>query len=106
MISVNSLFVPRPTFVMGPLHFLSHALNFVAPALFIALLLPTANRWVLRQAPLRPVWWVQVTMHFLVGSAVLLGGLIFFGSDGKMLSYLALVLACATSQWALGGWRK
>jgi hypothetical protein len=30
---------------------------------------------------------------------VLLGGLWFFGHDGKMATYAALVLACASSQW-------
>jgi hypothetical protein len=33
-------------------------------------------------------------------------GLWFWGNDGKMLSYLAMVLACASSQWCLiRSWR-
>jgi hypothetical protein len=32
---------------------------------------------------------------------VLLIGLIGFGNDGKVVTYAALVLACATSQWLL-----
>jgi hypothetical protein len=91
---------------MGLIHFLLHALNFLAPAFVVALLLPVASRYLLRNpnAPLR--WWVQAAIHFLVGSAVLLGGLMFFGVDGKMLTYLALVLCCATSQWLLmRGWQ-
>jgi hypothetical protein len=36
----------------------------------------------------------------------LFAGLWFFGHDGKMASYGAMVLACATSQWVLlRGWR-
>jgi hypothetical protein len=32
---------------------------------------------------------------------------VIFGRDGKMVTYLALVLAMATSQWwQLGGWKK
>jgi hypothetical protein len=37
----------------------------------------------------------------LAGSAALLGGLWFFGHDGKMVTYAALVLVCATVQWLL-----
>jgi hypothetical protein len=90
---------------MGLLHFLLHAMNFVAPALFLALLLPLANRWVMRQ-PASLAWWAQGLILFAVGLSALLGGLVFFGTDGKMLSYAALVLACASGQWALGrGWK-
>jgi hypothetical protein len=28
-------------------------------------------------------------------------GLVFFGRDGKMASYVAMVLLCATSQWLM-----
>jgi len=32
---------------------------------------------------------------------MLLVGMIWTGQDGKMISYAAMVLACATSQWLL-----
>jgi hypothetical protein len=90
---------------MGLLHFLLHAMNFAAPALCLALLLPALNRWLLRQ-PLGLSWWAQGLILFAVGLSALLGGLVFFGTDGKMLSYAALVLACASGQWALSrGWK-
>jgi hypothetical protein len=39
--------------------------------------------------------------------AVLIVGLILTGRDGKMNTYLAMVLASATVQWFLSGaWRK
>jgi len=42
----------------------------------------------------------------VVGCAVLVAGLIVLGRDGKMLTYAALVLGCATCQWVLvRGWR-
>jgi hypothetical protein len=40
-------------------------------------------------------------LQFIVGCVVLAGGLVVFGQDGKMLTYLALVLAAASSQWLL-----
>ena len=34
-------------------------------------------------------------------------GLWFLGNDAKMLSYMAMVLACASSQWCLmRAWRR
>jgi hypothetical protein len=46
-------------------------------------------------------------INFIVGVAVLSAGLMIFGRDGKMATYVALVLACATSQWLLAGsWRR
>ncbi len=91
---------------MGLIQLLLHALNFLAPAFFVALLLPAANRYLLRNPNPRLSWWVQTAIHFGVGGAVLLAGLVIFGVDGKMLTYLALVLVCATSQWLLmRGWQ-
>lgn len=91
---------------MRPLHLVLHGLNFAAPALFVALAMVAANRLFWRQAPWRAVWWVQGAIHFSVGLAALLAGLIYFGSDARMLTYLALVLSCATSQWLLArGWK-
>jgi hypothetical protein len=46
-------------------------------------------------------------VNLLVGSAVLLCGLWWFGRDGKMQTYAALALAVASSQWLLArGWRR
>jgi len=91
---------------VGPLDLVNHLLNFVAPAAFVALALALAGRWFVRQpAPLR--WWQLAAIHFAVGVAVLVGGVLLFGRDGKMATYTALVLACATSQWlASRAWRR
>ena len=88
----------------------NHLLNFVAPALFVALLLALAGRVVRgRGALVGGFWrglWRSVWVNALLGSAVLTAGLIGFGNDGKMLTYAALVLVCASAQWALDhGWR-
>ncbi|MEO7400351.1 MAG: hypothetical protein ABIV07_06240 [Polaromonas sp.] len=90
---------------------LNHLLNFMAPAMVVALLLVASARlffgffgsnWALVHAP-----WSQLAINFIVGVAVLAAGLVLFGHDGKMLTYLALVLATAASQWCLmGGWRR
>lgn len=85
-----------------------HLLNFAAPAAALAVLVALAGLWVL---PPRGGWllgwWPAVLVNFLVGLAVLAGGLAWFGRDGKMTTYAAMVVAVATSQWLAGrGWRR
>ena len=92
---------------MTLLDILTHLLNFGAPALVLALLLPLAARFVFKTRGLPLTWWLQVAVNFIVGLGVLAGGLWWSGRDGKMQTYTALVLAVGTSQWLLSrGWRR
>ena len=92
---------------MGFLAALYHLLNFVAPALGLALGLVVGARLVMPAAPQAPAWWVQAAVNFAVGCGVLLGGLWWFGYDGKLATYVALVGLCACCQWVLSrGWRR
>jgi hypothetical protein len=91
---------------MGPLDLFIHLLNFAAPALFVAALSVLASRIFLGATAAALAWWAQLAINFIVCLATLLAGLWFFGHDGKMASYAALVLACGSSQWLLArGWR-
>ena len=91
---------------MTALALLNHVLNFLAPALWLALLLPLASRWIFRKRVKRPGLGVQVLVNFLFSLLALGLGLWFFGRDGKMATYLAMTLVGATSQWLmLRGWR-
>lgn len=83
---------------MGLLALINHAVNFLAPALWLALGLPFAVVFFMKKRPLALSYIGCVALLFGVGSAVLIGGLVVFGRDGKMLTYLALVLALATTQ--------
>lgn len=91
---------------MGVLALVNHLLNSVLPALAMALLLPLCVRWtplgrgaVLRLAP-------QMLVVALVNVTVLMAGLLVFGRDGKMATYLAMALASASVQWLLlRAWR-
>ncbi len=86
---------------MGPLDLLNHAVNFVAPAFWLALLLPwldpllTGKR---TSAFSRPA---QFGLIFAAGLVVLGLGLVLLGQDGKMLTYLALAATAATGQWLM-----
>jgi hypothetical protein len=92
---------------MSLLDILLHLLNFAAPALALAILLPLLSRLVTKRQVLLLPWWGQMLLNFVVGVAALLAALWWLGRDGKMAGYAALVLAVATSQWVLvRGWRR
>ena len=91
---------------MGPWDAFNHLLNFAAPAAAMALLLALSGRFLGSKTPVALSWWARAAMVFVVGVAMLAAGLLVWGRDGKMLTYAALVLACATCQWVLvRGWR-
>ena len=49
---------------------------------------------------------MQKSLSEDIWGAVLAAGLVLWGRDGKMLTYAALVVACATCQWVLvRGWK-
>jgi fatty acid desaturase len=86
---------------MSVLALFNHALNFLAPALWLALLLPVASLIFMKKRSAALKIPAQVALLFVVGVTVLVLGLVVFGRDGKMLTYLTLVLAIATGQWAM-----
>ncbi len=91
---------------MGPLAMLNHGLNFAAPAIWLALLMPLIARIFIRKKVVRLTWYAQVAIHLIVCLVGLGLGFLLYGNDGKMLTYLALVTLSATCQWVmLRGWR-
>ena len=86
---------------------LIHAVNFAAPAAFLAVLMPLLAKLILPRRSTMLAGWAQVLINFAVCLALLLLGLVFFGRDGKMATYALLVLGAATTQWMLvRGWQK
>ena len=83
-----------------------HLLSFMAPAFAVALLVAFAGGLLLpRQAQSRS-WWLHAAINFVAGLAALGAGLWYFGVDGKMASYAALILAVASCQWfCVRAWR-
>ncbi len=84
---------------MGPLDLLNHLLNFVAPALVVGLVLAVVGPFLVKKRSVAHTLLAQTAINTIAGSAALLVGLWFFGHDGKMASYTALVLVAASSQW-------
>ncbi|MES2784759.1 MAG: hypothetical protein V4684_04795 [Pseudomonadota bacterium] len=90
---------------MGPVEFLLHLIAFAAPAAVVGLLVALAARVLIpRSASL--AWWRHAAINTAAGLAALGLGLGYFGVDGKMATYAALVLAVASAQWLAGrGWK-
>lgn len=90
---------------MGVIASANHLLNFLAPALFLSLGLVLCARCIQGKIPQVLAWWCQAAINFVVGGAVLMSGLWWFGRDGKIATYAALVVLMALSQWVLvRGW--
>lgn len=85
---------------------LTHLLNFLAPALAVAGLVTIVTRILTRNRAAGHSLWFQVAINSIAGVIALAFGLWFFGRDGKMASYAALVLSCASCQWLMQkGWK-
>jgi hypothetical protein len=52
----------------------------------------------MKKSPSAPGLLAQAAINFVAGALALGAGLWFFGNDGKMASYAAMVVVCATSQ--------
>jgi hypothetical protein len=92
---------------MNAVDALWHGLNGLLPAAAVALLTTYLGRFLKQKKPIGGGFITWSAINFVVCAAVLLIGLILTGRDGKMLTYLAMVMASATVQWLLSGaWRK
>jgi cation transporter-like permease len=78
---------------MSALQALFHLVNFVLPAIFVGGALALWGRRYSKKN-VRQTWFV----NSVVGIVAMTAGLIFFGVDGKMLSYALLLVACSLSQ--------
>jgi hypothetical protein len=77
---------------MGFLDAVLHVLNFVAPAVFVGLLLTAVARW---RKPMRYSFGIAFAIISIANIVVLTAGLAYFGNDGKMLSYAAMCAVAA-----------
>jgi energy-converting hydrogenase Eha subunit A len=84
---------------MGALDLIFHLLNFAIPALVVSVLVALVSPLIYRKRTAAPAKYAQVAINFVVGLLALGTALVFFGRDGKMAAYTALVLAVASCQW-------
>ena len=97
--------------VMTAYLLIDHLLNLLAPSAFVAVLLVLAGRVFGRFfAPNKPIAqsiWAQAAIIFIVNAMVTVAGLVFFGNDGKMATYAAVVFMAALTYWVLlRGWKS
>ncbi|TCP07998.1 hypothetical protein [Caldimonas thermodepolymerans] len=92
---------------MGPLDAFWHLINFFAPAVGVGLLSASLAKLVWRRA-LAGVGWRRLAAWACAGATVaLVGGAVVLGRDGRMATYLAMVLATALALgWAGFGPRR
>lgn len=91
---------------MGPLALINHTINLLAPAFWLALLLPWCGRWLMKSRRSAISVLAQFACQLVLGCVVLVAGLVLQGRDGKMASYLILVVLMASCQWIMQrGWR-
>ena len=93
---------------MGPYEQILHTFNFILPAWFLAGMCVGGARLAVRAGLPRAPWhWTtQVLVQGVLGSAVLVAGLVGLGVDGKMTTYAALVVGAAAVQWLMcRAWR-
>jgi putative Mn2+ efflux pump MntP len=87
---------------MNFLDVLWHVCNLLAPALALGLLAASLSKLLWRQA-LAAVRWRRLAAHAVAASLLaLLAGLALSGRDGRMATYIAMVLACALALWWAG----
>ena len=78
-----------------------HILHFTAPAFAVAALLSLRGPFWGSKWRFSGFLW-RFVLNTLAALLTLSLGLWFLGNDGKMLSYLAMVLACAVTLWWQG----
>ena len=87
---------------MGPLDFLNHLANLLLPAVALGAVAAALAKlaWRGELAALR--WWRLAAPAMLVNVVVIVGGLAWYGRDGKMGTYAAMVAATALTLWWRG----
>jgi hypothetical protein len=84
---------------MGPLDLLLHLLSFLGPAVAVSVMVALAGPLLMPGSQKIRSWWAYAAMNSVAGTGVLLAGLWFWGTDGKMATYAALVGVVASCQW-------
>jgi hypothetical protein len=79
-----------------------HLLNFHVPALGVAVLAAAAAKLVWRRELAGVRWRRLAGWAFAAAALALWAGLMFFGRDGRMATYLGMCAAAAMALWWAG----
>ncbi len=84
---------------MSPLDAIWHVLNFLAPAVFVALFTAAGAKLVFAATVRQMAWQRLLRWAVLPTVSVAIVGLVVTGRDGAMLTYAAMVAAAALGVW-------
>ncbi len=87
---------------MEPLAFLNHLVNFFVPALGLGAIAAALAKLVWRAELAARSWWRLAALAAAANAVVTMAGLAWFGRDGRMVTYAAMVLATALTLWWRG----
>ena len=91
---------------MGPLVAFWHLANLFVPALALGALTAALAKLLWRRELAAMRWHRLAGPACAAGALVTLAGLVVLGRDGKMVTYGAMVVACALTLWWQGFWRR
>jgi hypothetical protein len=83
---------------MGLFDLINHLLNFAAPALCVGVVLALVSPVFMQNRSAALSLYAQAAINSIAGLVALSLGLWFFGRDGKMASYAAMLVCCVLSQ--------
>jgi hypothetical protein len=79
-----------------------HIANFFAPAIVVGLLAAAMTKVIWRRE-LAGIGWLRLAAWAGAAMALVsMAGLVIFERDGKMITYAAMLLACAVALWWAG----
>ena len=91
---------------MGLSDQLLHFVNFCAPALAVGVVLAIVGPMFMKKRPPALGFIGHIAINCIAGVSAMGLGLWYFGNDGKMASYAAMVVAIASSQWLVAQGRR
>ena len=84
---------------MDALDLFWHLANFVLPAIGVGALTAASCKLLWRKSLARTSWFTLAWQASAAGLAVLVAGLVITGHDGRMITWVGLVIACAIVPW-------
>jgi hypothetical protein len=99
---------PAPTrgFVLSAIDAAWHLLNLFVPALGLGLMSAAGSKLLWRRELASVPWWRLAAAATGAAAVITLVGLWWFGQDGRMATYAAMVLAAAVALWWRGFIRR
>jgi glucose-6-phosphate-specific signal transduction histidine kinase len=91
---------------VGPLDAVGHLVNLLLPALVLGAFAAALAKLVWRRELAGVAWRALALVSAGASACALLAGLVWFGRDGKMATYAAMVVACALALWWRGFMRR